>query len=60
MRRAFPRARRAFRTGRTVAYRVAGKTTLVGIRAGRVRYIVVFDPRSIKDMRAAADYVRRA
>jgi hypothetical protein len=58
--RAFPRARRLIRTGQTVAYRVATGDTLVGIRSGRVRYIAVYDPKAIRNLRALSDYVTRA
>lgn len=59
LRAAFPRARRLMKTGLTVAYRTSG-SVIVGMRDGHVRYIAVYDPRTIRNRKALADYVRRA
>src|SRR5205807_2224227 len=60
LRRAFPRARRLIRIGRTVAYKPQSAGVLVGIRGHRVRYLAIYDARAMHTRRALADYVRRA
>ena len=60
LRRAFPHARRLLRIGRTIAFRVAAGTEIIGVRAARVRYIAVYERKAIRNLRALAGYVKRA
>jgi len=60
LKRAFPHAKRLIRIGLTVAYLATGRDVLVGIRQGRVRYVAIYDRKSIRNLRSLADYIRRA
>lgn len=59
VRRAFPRSRPLFVQGRTRVVRLR-PGLLAGIRAGRVRFLAVYDPARVRSARALRDWLRRS
>ncbi len=61
VRRAFPRRRARVRYGRTIVLETARRSgVLLGLRGGRVRYLVVTSARVANDVRALRSWLRRA
>jgi hypothetical protein len=60
-RRALPRARRAFRLGRTAVYVARRRPAVIlGVRGGRVRFLAVRDRAAVRGRRSLRGYLRRA
>ncbi len=59
MRRAFPHARSLFVQGKTRVYRLR-PGVLAGVRAGRVRFLAVYDPKKVRRAPALRDWLRRS
>jgi hypothetical protein len=61
LRRALPRARRAFRYGRTTVFLSRPRSAIVlGVRRGRVRFVAVRDRRALRGERALRSFLTRA
>jgi hypothetical protein len=60
VRRAFPQARVRTRMGRTVVWETRrGSRVLLGVRAGRVRYVAVHDRRAVRTLMGIRSFLRR-
>jgi hypothetical protein len=61
LRRAYPHARRVLRQGRTRVLALTRRRGLIaGVRAGRVRFVAVYDAGRIRTRRALAEWLRRS